>query len=114
MRYRLDKQDIEILLKNGNVNSSTSIGLQKLHFCIKQKDIETPRFKLDELGLHLAIPTEQILQWAQTEQVGISFNIYNEDNSELKVLVEKDFECLNHDKAEDQSFAFENPRKKTT
>lgn len=112
LRYRLNKQDISVLLEKGNVNSGTQIGLQKLHFCIKQKDIESPRFKLDELGLHLAIPTAQIQTWANTEQVGISFTIINEDQSVLQVLIEKDFECLNHENNENQSFAFENPKKR--
>lgn len=108
IRYRLDKQDIAALQQTGKIDADTIIGAQKLHFCVKAKDIANASVKLEAFGLHLSLPLQQVRQWAETDQVGIEQELPNQDGSVLKILVEKDFKCLT-ERNEDESQAFDNP-----
>lgn len=109
IRYRLDKKDIQALQEQQKVEEATTIGAAALHFCIKAKT-SGPAIKLEQTGIHLSIPADQIKQWIETEQVGISLELPNADGSVLNILIEKDFKCLT-ERDEDESLAFENPAK---
>jgi hypothetical protein len=108
IRYRLDKQDIATLQQTGKVEEETRIGQATLHFCIKAKDTANASIKLEQHGVHLSLPLQQVQQWAGSEQVGIDQELPNPDGSVLTILVEKDFKCLT-DRNEDESQAFDNP-----
>lgn len=108
LRYRLDKNDVELLKATNKVESSTHIGAGVLHFCIKKKEITDPVIKLESDGVHLLLPAEQIDNWLLPEQVGFEIIIPNKDGTEVKILVEKDFKCLS-ERDEDDSQAFDNP-----
>ncbi|RFS22615.1 hypothetical protein DVR12_12510 [Chitinophaga silvatica] len=108
IRYRLDKNDVELLKATNKVESSTHIGAGILHFCIKRKEISDPVIKLEADGVHLFLPEEQIDNWLLPEQVGFEIIIPNTDGTEVKILVEKDFKCLNT-RDEDDSQSFDHP-----
>lgn len=109
IRYRLDKADIAVLEAKGKVEEHTRIGAHSLHFCIRSKEnISQPAVQLEGSGVHLAIPTAQVLAWTSTQLTGFDAVLDNPDGSKLKILVEKDFKCLT-EREEDESQAFENP-----
>lgn len=109
IRYRLDKKDIQSLKEQQKVEETTMIGAAALHFCIKAKT-SGPAIKLEQTGIHLSIPADQLNTWTETEQVGFSLELPNPDGSVLSILIEKDFKCLT-ERNEDESLAFENPAK---
>ncbi|SFD25214.1 hypothetical protein SAMN05518672_1011277 [Chitinophaga sp. CF118] len=109
IRYRLDKQDIQLLREQQKVEETTTIGAGTLHFCIKSKN-SGPAIKLEQSGVHLSLPAEQVKNWVETEEVGFSLELPNSDGSVLQILVEKDFKCLT-ERDEDESMAFDNPTK---
>ncbi|QJB34967.1 hypothetical protein HF329_28130 [Chitinophaga oryzae] len=108
IRYRLDKTDVELLETTGKVESITHIGAGVLHFCVRSKNITDPVIKMEHDGVHLLLPAERLQGWYAPDQVGFELILPNPDGSELKVLVEKDFQCLSP-RNEDDSQAFENP-----
>lgn len=57
------------------------------------------------------LPAEMVKRWAESEEVSIEAEQRNEDGGCLKILIEKDFECL-HSRAEGDSDAYPNPRQK--
>ncbi|MNE51335.1 hypothetical protein D3C80_1459590 [compost metagenome] len=108
IRFRLDKNDIESLQQTGHAKEETTIAGGKLHFCIKAKPIDEAKIKLDPFAIHLLYPEAQLLEWTSNEENGIYFSLTNEDGSELKITMEKDYKCLTT-RDEDESAAFDNP-----
>ncbi|HVI46933.1 MAG TPA: hypothetical protein VM802_18785 [Chitinophaga sp.] len=108
IRYRLDKNDVELLETAGKAESSTHIGAGVLHFCVRGKDIDNPAIKMEHDGVHLLVPNTILIKWYTPQEVGFEFTFPNTDGTELKVLVEKDFQCLTQ-RDEDDSQAFDNP-----
>ena len=108
IRYRLDKVDVELLETVGKVESVTHIGAGVLHFCVRSKEISDPVIKMEHSSIHLLIPAEKLSVWYAPDQVGFELVLPNEDGSDIKLLIEKDFQCLTA-RDEDDSQAFENP-----
>jgi archaellin len=107
IRYRLDKKDIEILQVEQQVSETTTIGPASLHFTITAGSAS---ITLEQNTLTLYVPAQQLKTWILTEQVGFSLELPNPDNTQLQILVEKDFKCLT-ERNEDETMAFENPSK---
>jgi hypothetical protein len=110
IRYRLDKNDVELMETTGKVESSTHIGAGILHFCIRSREIEEAAIKLEGSSVHLSVPAAQIKNWIEPDQVGFDISIPNTDGSVVTILVEKDFKCLT-ERGEDDSHGFDNPMK---
>jgi hypothetical protein len=88
--YCLDKTDIELLQELNKVEEITHIGEHVLRFCIRAREIPDPTIRMDEHGVHLAVPLPQMTQWMTTDQVGFNLEITNPDQSVLHIQVEKD------------------------
>ncbi|MFY0252623.1 DUF7009 family protein [Chitinophaga sp. 30R24] len=98
IRYRLDKTDLELLVNTGKVESSTHIGAGILHFCLRGKDITDPVIKIEQdNGIHLLLPNPVLEAWYKPDQVGFEQILHNSDGSELTILIEKDFKCVDDD-----------------
>ena len=66
------------------------------------------RVECAALTVTVVIPSDEIRQWANSDQVGIYRNLDIGRNGELEVLVEKDFGCLDLPE-KDQEDMFPNP-----
>lgn len=108
IRYRLDKKDIENLDKNGICEEKTLIGENYLKFSIKIRTYEPINVDLTPFKVATSINSESFRQIMNGSAAGIEFSVRNPDNSELKILVERDFKCL-VPRGEDDRHAFENP-----
>ncbi len=60
--------------------------------------------------LTVRIPRLDVQQWAESEKVSIESEQDLDDGDQLKILVEKDFECLAPRADEDESDMFPNPK----
>lgn len=60
--------------------------------------------------LSINLPVSKIKNWASTDQVGISETISVKHGETLKVLVEKDFQCLHKRPGENEKDNFPNPQ----
>ena len=56
------------------------------------------------------MPNDLMRQWAETDQVGIEGIQVGSDGGALKILVEKDFECVESTNDESQEDAFPHPQ----
>ncbi|POY35462.1 hypothetical protein C3K47_15490 [Solitalea longa] len=108
IRFRLDKNDILLINESGHTKEETSIANGKLHFCIKSKPIETAVIKLDPFSVHLLVPETQLLNWSKSDENGLYLSLKNDDQSELKIAIEKDYKCLT-ERNEDETASFDNP-----
>jgi hypothetical protein len=60
--------------------------------------------------LFIFLPASKIKTWASSEQVGIKENIPLDDGLMLRILIEKDFQCLHQRPNEDEKDNFPNPK----
>jgi len=60
-------------------------------------------------GLVLTLPRELAEQWANSEQTGITHSQSLGDGSDLRIVVEKDFRCLQPRPEEDEADNFPHP-----
>lgn len=60
-------------------------------------------------SIQIAIPQQIAEHWIQTEEVSISHEIVIDETQTLKLLIEKDFQCLTVREGEDESDNFPNP-----
>lgn len=57
----------------------------------------------------VSIPTEQCRTWAESDSVGIYYDQEIDEDTNLKISIEKDFQCLHKRAGEDESDNFPNP-----
>jgi hypothetical protein len=60
--------------------------------------------------LIVRVPASTILEWAATDQVGIDALQNTGADTELRILIEKDFECIDAPHEGSQEDAFPNPQ----
>ena len=59
--------------------------------------------------IEIKVPGSELLDWAQSQEVGIQQEMRLEASEPLKILIEKDFACLKPRAGEDESDLFPNP-----
>jgi len=58
----------------------------------------------------ISVPRSIIREWAGTDQVSIHARQPTGDDGDLRILIEKDFECVDAPPDESQEDAFPNPQ----
>ncbi|MDB5030694.1 hypothetical protein [Mucilaginibacter sp.] len=103
LRYRLTQTDVANLFKEGCIKEKVNFGDNELVYVLQStvdKEISAD-FKNNIVTTY--IPKIMIDELVNTDKVGFENN-----KSELKLLIEKDFTCLD-EVAEDQSDNYPNP-----
>jgi hypothetical protein len=110
IRLRLTKSEVVIFADKGLIENSTEfLNSNNFIYAIKSSDSVTNLEAVFNDGrIEIIIPKQIVLNWAETEDVGISGS-----SGVLKILIEKDFACLTVREGEDETDAFPNPSKKT-
>ncbi|WP_413668014.1 hypothetical protein ACEN9X_26580 [Mucilaginibacter sp. Mucisp86] len=103
LRYRLTKTDVENFDRDGYLEESTNFGSQTFKYALQRSATEflTADFGNNTITMHM--PANMAIEWTSTDRVG-----YENNNSQMYLLVEKDFKCLDN-VAEDQSDNYPNP-----
>jgi len=103
LRYRLTKTDVETFDKDGYLAESTQFGSQTFKYALQRTIAEFLTADFTDNTITMYMPAALALEWASTDRVG-----YENNNTEMYLLVEKDFKCLDN-VAEDQSDNYPNP-----
>lgn len=103
LRYRLTQTDMANLHKEGCLKDKVNFGDDELVYVLQSTsdDELSADFKNNIMSAY--IPKIMIDELVNTNRVGFENN-----NGELKILIEKDFTCLD-DVAEDQADNYPNP-----
>lgn len=117
LRFRLTQGEVSRLLTEGKVSES-------VHFCSSTADLLTysieacqdatqvsARFGNGEILVNL--PTLLVESWANTNQVGIEHTQSAGEERGLRIVIEKDFQCLQPRAEEDESDNFPHPQQAT-
>ncbi|MFY0627186.1 MAG: hypothetical protein JXR07_12875 [Reichenbachiella sp.] len=106
LRLRLSQSEIKELEDSGKVISQTNFSNAVLSYeLVSVPDIEDLIADLNGTSLTISMPQKWVQTWLSPEEVGKE----NKDQSQMRILVEKDFQCLHKRSGEDESDNFPNP-----
>lgn len=107
IRLRLSQTEVDIFGEKGCVSAEIAFGNNRLKYTVAAladtKDV-TANFANNEIIV--GIPSEMADKWMDPTEVGFE----NKDQSQMRILVEKDFQCLHKRPGEDESDSFPNPQ----
>ena len=111
IRLRLSQNDVQLFKEAGSCSETIDFGYSALTYMIKvQRDIGEVRATFINDTISVEVPELLGLEWCNTDMVGFdnqSSVEYSEED--LKILVEKDFECLHRDNDEKEKGLYPNP-----
>jgi hypothetical protein len=111
LRFRLTKSEVTSLRDQGWWETPCTLGpAGNAQFVYRLESAQTGkpavRFEHGPRTVVTAVlPSADVKQWSDSEQVGLYF----EESWGLKVAVEKDFQCLDPRRDEDESDSYDNP-----
>lgn len=112
IRLRLTKSDIAQFAASGRVEEILEFGFAKPAFCYrldKTAEADTVSASFEDNCLKISIPVVDAEEWVKSERVGIESAQPAGDNNVLRILIEKDFACLDNRAGDEDSDTFTNP-----
>jgi hypothetical protein len=110
IRLRLLRSEVVRFTAEGRISEETVFGENSIRYSlIMSKDAESisARFENDEIAI--VIPERAARDWTSTETVGLETEQFGSDVQSLRIVVEKDFECLDRPDDPDRADAYPNP-----
>lgn len=111
IRLRLSQVEVASLEADGRVSDQINFGGgKKLAYALSVDNaIETPRAVFDAAAITVLLPATTVKTWLDPSEVSIQGSQRLAGDAELKILVEKDFACLQPREGEEQENLFPNP-----
>ncbi len=111
LRLRLQRGEVDSLQSEGVVRATTGFpGGRELGYVVESSPASVnPAAFFSDNVVTVRIPETTVLAWASTDQVSIESEQLLDDGGTLRVLVEKDFQCLAPREGEDDADAFPHP-----
>ncbi|MCU1274202.1 MAG: hypothetical protein JWO48_1633 [Bryobacterales bacterium] len=114
IRLRLGQSEVLRLAINGTVEESTTLGpFEEQHFGYAvhaSPSVRNVSASLMGRRLVIRVPWTVIHEWVTTDQVSINALQDTGENGNLRILIEKDFECVDPAPGELQEDAFPHPQ----
>ena len=114
IRLRLGQSEVERLAITGIIEESTMFGPSSAHrfgyalcVCLGEEHVSA---SFANRLLMVRVPINVIHQWITTDQVSIHAVQGTGEDGELRILIEKDFECIDAPPDESQEDAFPRPQ----
>lgn len=110
VRYRLAQSEVKTLSETGFLAEETCFGpAQKFGYALEAKEgISGLQANFDGGVITMFMPADAAKKWPASEQVGFENEVEVAPGVLLKLLLEKDFVCLD-DSSEEQSDNYPNP-----
>ncbi len=116
IRLRLLQTEVTQLREIGNVSERITFGINPtdtLTYSIRVSgETEKVFAQMTDNQIEVFLPINMAENWADTEEVGLYETQNIGDLSELKIIVEKDFVCVDRPLDEDNKNAFPHPKVK--
>ena len=110
IRYRLTRSEVEAFCTTGRFEENTNFGDVLFTYALQAKEgIETLDAKFHDNTITVFLEKNASKDWFETNQIGFSGSIQKTNGTALKLLVEKDFVCMD-ETVEDQSDNYPNPK----
>jgi hypothetical protein len=113
IRLRLGRTEVLRMLRSGIVVESTTFDLarrQRLEYALESTaDSPAVSAAFQDGRVVVRVPRDLVLAWGTTDQIGISATQSTSDGGVLKILIEKDLECIDAPAEESQEDTFARP-----
>ena len=113
LRFRLTKSEVAKIGEGVAVEETVEFGgepAQWLIYAIKvKKNIENSTAVFDAGCITVFIPKAKAEEWARTNQIGIEAEKPIDGEKTLRILIEKDFSCLEPRAGEEDADTFAHP-----
>ena len=110
LRLRLTQTEVDTIATGEVIDKTQFPGGKELVYKIVKGNGFDAQFANDVVLIQL--PSNEVDEWASSDQVTIGFTSPLGDNEILDIAVEKDFQCLTERPKEDESDMFPNPLEK--
>jgi hypothetical protein len=111
VRIRLTQSEVARLAAGSRVEQTTTFSaISKLVSSVETSGATQAAVKFDGADLAVILPADRVCHWAASDDVSIDETQAVGAGQSLRLLIEKDFECM-HSRAEMDTDAFPNPRK---
>ena len=98
IRFRLKRREVEQLARTGLVEEKILIGSgdgETFDYVLESATaVSSPRATVTARGIVVQVPSDEVMKWASTDQVGIEGRQPVDNETSLHVLIEKDFACI--------------------
>lgn len=109
LRIRLTRSEVGQLAQTGMVRASTPFANATFHYSViatvQDKPLEA---RIEPYRMEMLVRQDLVKNWPDNNEVGFKASTALPDGTELKLVLEKDFVCLD-DSEEDQSDNYANP-----
>lgn len=113
IRLRLSKIDVNTLAEEGCILSECQFAPgNTLKYMISISDKDEIGMKMKYQTIDIKVPYEQLQNFYNGDLVGFEHTVKNGTDGGLRILVEKDFQCL-VPRSEDESNLYANPQTKS-
>jgi hypothetical protein len=113
VRLRLTRSEIERFAETGKVEETVEFGIdppQKFSYALEaSENAASVSADFENSHLRVLIPRTEAEQWTGTNQTGIEAEQLTGENRRLRILIEKDFACLEPRAGEDDADTFPHP-----
>nr|WP_299382818.1 hypothetical protein [Allomuricauda sp.] len=110
VRYRLTKTEVETFCEEGIYSEQTQFNARTFIYRLEaKKGINGLQASFDGSAITMFVPEEITKTWADSSRVGYENTIKLQNGSDLYLLLEKDFVCMD-ETVEDQSDNYPNPK----
>jgi hypothetical protein len=98
IRFRLKRSEVEQFSRTGRVEEKISLGTgndEAFRYILESTDaVSTPMAVLTPRAVMVQVPPETVMRWASTDQIGIEGQQAVDNQTSLRILIEKDFACI--------------------
>lgn len=115
IRLRLTQTEVAAFAESGAVEETIEFGLtadKSLIYRVERAAVESVRADFADGKITISVPASLAENWAVTNQIGIKTEQDLGNGKMLKILIEKDFACLEPRAGEDESDAFSHPEQR--
>jgi hypothetical protein len=112
IRFRLTQSEVAQFGESGYIEEAIDFGgspSSRLIYALTATTEDNVASEFEDGKITVSIPSIQVRQWVDSDQVGIETDRNIGDGDKLRILIEKDFACAAPRDGEDDSDAFPNP-----
>ncbi|MDO6438395.1 hypothetical protein Q4534_13320 [Cyclobacterium sp. 1_MG-2023] len=113
IRLRLSVSEVEQLSETNEIKEELKFPspYSSFIYILKASTDENPlSITFENEQISISLPSSEIKEWANTEQVGIAKTQVLPDGTHLQLLIEKDFQCLHKRPGENETDNYPNPQ----
>ncbi len=112
LRFRLGRSEVETFDQTVAIGDNVRFGLGKNDFGYLLEKTPDSNFSASfaDGTIVVRVPASDANSWANSDEVSLAGTFLADEQTELRILIEKDFVCLNAHNDEDQSDRYPHPK----